>query len=63
MKRLLRLALAAALAIWAWRYFVGARGPLERASVSFADGSEVVLEPGSPEFDRLATVARTVLLT
>jgi hypothetical protein len=62
-RRLLRLALAAALAIWAWRYFVGARGPHERASVSFADGSELVLEPGSPEFDRLATVARTVLPT
>lgn len=61
MTRLLRLALAAGLAIWAWRYFVGARGPHERASVSFADGSEIVLEPGSPEFDRLATVVRTVL--
>jgi hypothetical protein len=62
-RRLLRLALAAALAIWAWRYFVGARGPHERASVSFADGSDVLLEPGSPEFDRLAAVARTVLPT
>jgi hypothetical protein len=55
--------LAAALAIWAWRTFVGVRGPHERASASFADGSEVVLEPGSPEFERLATVARTVLPT
>ena len=41
--------------------FVGVRGPHERASVSFADGSEVVLEPGSPEFERLASVARPVL--
>jgi hypothetical protein len=61
MRKLLRLALAAALAIWAWRTFVGVRGPHERASVSFADGSEIVLEPGSPEFERLASVVRTVL--
>jgi hypothetical protein len=62
-RRLLRLALAAALAIWAWRTFVGVRGPHERASASFANGSEVVLEPGSPEFELFATVARTVLPT
>jgi hypothetical protein len=60
-RKVLRIVLVAALAIWAWRYFVGVRGPHERASVSYADGSEVVLEPGSPEFERLATVARTVL--
>ena len=63
MRRLLRFALAAALAIWAWRTFVGARGPHERASAAFGDGSELVLEPGSPEFERLAAVARTVLPT
>ena len=61
MRKLVRLALAAALAVWAWRRFVGARGPHERASAAFADGSELVLEPGSPDFERLATVARTVL--
>jgi hypothetical protein len=60
-RKLLRLALATALAIWAWRYFVGTRGPHERANVSYADGSEIVLEPGSAEFERLASVARSVL--
>jgi hypothetical protein len=58
---LVRLALAAALAIWAWRFFVRGRGPHERASVAYADGSDVVLEPGSPEFERLASIARRVL--
>jgi hypothetical protein len=62
-RRLLRLALAAALAIWAWRTFVGVRGPHERASVSFADGSELVLEPGSTDFEHLASLARTALTT
>lgn len=61
MRTLLRLALAIALAVWAWRFFVRSRGPHERATVAFADGSDVVLEPGSPEFERLAAVARTVL--
>ncbi|MGH3110814.1 MAG: hypothetical protein ACRDQT_07845 [Gaiellaceae bacterium] len=61
MRKLLRLALATGLAIWAWRFFVRGRGPHERASVAYADGSDVVLEPGSPEFDRLASIARTVL--
>jgi hypothetical protein len=60
-RRLLRLALAMALAIWAWRFFVRGRGPHERASVAYADGSDVVLEPGSPEYARLAAIARTVL--
>jgi len=60
-RRLLRLALAAGLAIWAWRFFVRGREPHERASVAYADGSDLVLEPGSPEFVRLASIARTVL--
>jgi hypothetical protein len=60
-RKLLRLVLVVALAIWAWRFLVGARGPHERASVAYVDGSDVVLEPGSPEFDRLASVARSVL--
>jgi hypothetical protein len=60
-RRLLRLAVVVGLAIWAWRYFFGAREPHERAAVSFADGSALVLEPGSSEFDRLAAVARTAL--
>ena len=60
--RLVRLVVVVALAIWAWRYLVQAREPHERASVSYSDGSEVVLEPGSSEFERLASVARTVLV-
>jgi hypothetical protein len=60
-RKLIRLALAVGLAIWAWRFFVRSRGPHERASVAYADGSDVVLEPGSPEFDRLASIARTVV--
>ena len=61
MRKLLRLALAVGVAIWAWRFLVRARGPHERASVAYADGSDVVLDPDSPEFDRLATIARSVL--
>jgi hypothetical protein len=60
-RRLLRLALAVGLATWAWRYLVRGRGRHERASVAYADGSDVVLDPDSPEFDRLATIARSVL--
>jgi hypothetical protein len=60
-RRLFRLALAIALAVWAWRFLVQGRGPHERAIVSYADGSDIVLDPGSPEFERLATVARTVV--
>ena len=61
MRKLLRLALAVGLAIWAWRFLVQGRGPHERASVAYANGSDVVLDPDSPEFDRLATIARSVL--
>jgi hypothetical protein len=51
----------AGLAIWAWRRFVGSSGPLERAGISYADGSAVVLEPGSAGFERLAAIARSAL--
>ncbi len=61
MRKLVRLVVVAALAVWAWRTFFGASGSLERAGVSYADGSSVVLEPGSPGFERLAGVARTAL--
>jgi hypothetical protein len=63
MRKLLRLAVVVGLAVWAWRTFVGGREPHERASVSYADGSSFVLEPGSPEFERLAAVARRVVLS
>lgn len=61
MRRLLRLALAVGLGVWAWRTFVGGRKPHERATVTFADGSSAVLEPGSEAFERLAAIARRAL--
>jgi hypothetical protein len=63
MRKLIRLAVLVGLAIWAWRTFFGRSGPEERAGVSYADGSAVVLEPGSPGFERLAAVARSALKT
>ena len=61
MRRLLRLVVLAALALWAWRRFFGRHEPAERASVAYADGSSIVLEPGSAGFERLASVARSAL--
>jgi hypothetical protein len=61
MRRLLRLVVLVALAVWAWRIFVSRREPDERAGVSYADGSSLVLEPGSPGFERLADIARDAL--
>jgi hypothetical protein len=49
------------LAVWAWRRFFGSPGSQERAGISYADGSAVVLEPGSPGFERLASIARAAL--
>jgi hypothetical protein len=60
-RRLIRLALLAGLAIWAWRRFFGSSRPFERAGISYADGSAVVLEPGSAGFERLAAIARDAL--
>jgi hypothetical protein len=60
-RKLVRLAIVVGLAVWAWRRFFGPSGPEERAGVSFADGSAVVLEPGSAAFERLASIARTAL--
>jgi hypothetical protein len=60
-RKLFRLALLVALVIWAWRRFAGPSGPQERAGVSYADGSSVVLEPGSVGFERLASIARAAI--
>jgi hypothetical protein len=60
-KTLVRLVFLVGLAIWAWRRFAGARGPQERAGVSYADGSSIVLEPGSAGFERLASIARSAI--
>ena len=61
MRKLVRLAVLLGLAVWAWRTFLGSSEPEERAGVSFADGSAVVLEPGSAGFERLASIARSAL--
>lgn len=61
MRTLVRLAILVALAVWAWRRLVGPSGPQERAGVSYADGSSIVLEPGSPAFERLAAIARRAI--
>ena len=61
MSKVVRLAILVGLAVWAWRYLVRSREPHELASLSFADGSAVVLEPGSAAFERLAAIARSAL--
>ena len=61
MRKLIRLSLLAGLAIWAWRFFAGPSGPQQRAGVSYADGSSIVLEPGSAGFERLASIARAAI--
>lgn len=61
MRRLVRLAVLAALAVWAWRTYVAGRQRAERAGVGYADGSSLVLEPGSAGFERLAHIARGAL--
>jgi prepilin-type processing-associated H-X9-DG protein len=60
-RRLLRLVLVGALAVWAWRHLVRRRRSSERATVAFADGSAIVLEPGSAEYERLVAPARAAL--
>jgi hypothetical protein len=60
-KRLLRVAVIGALALLAWRRLRGHR-TAERATVAFSDGSALVFEPGSDQFDRLASPARAALL-
>jgi len=62
-KRLIRLALLVLFAVWAWRKLFGPPGSEERAGVSYADGSAVVLEPGTPGFERLASITRSALRT
>ena len=63
MKKLIRLAFLVLLAVWAWRKLFGPPGSEERAGVSYADGSAVVLEPGTPGFERLASITRSALRT
>jgi hypothetical protein len=60
-RKLIRLAVLVGIGVWVWRTFFGPSGSEERAGVSYADGSAVVLEPGSAGFERLATIARSAL--
>lgn len=63
MRKLIRLVLLVLLAVWAWRKLFGPSGSEERAGISYADGSAVVLEPGTPGFERLASITRAELRT
>jgi hypothetical protein len=58
---LLRLVILVLIAVWVWRKFFGQPSSEERAGISYADGSAVVLEPGSPGFERLASVTRSAI--
>ena len=61
MRKMIRLAIVVAVAVWAWRRFFGSSASQERAGVSYADGSALVLEPGERGFERLAAIARAAL--
>jgi hypothetical protein len=60
-RRLVRIVVLVLVLVWVWRRLFGRSGPRERAGVSFGDGSSIVLEPGSPGFERLAAIARQAL--
>jgi len=61
MKKLFRFVVLVGLAVWAWRRLAGPSGPRARAGVSYADGSSIVLEPGSDGFERLASITHAAL--
>ena len=61
MRRLFRLAVLVGIGIWLWRTLLGRPKHQERAVAAFADGSSLVLEPGSDAFERLAAAARPAL--
>ncbi|HEY7381599.1 MAG TPA: hypothetical protein VH572_10335 [Gaiella sp.] len=58
-----KLLLLTALATLAWRLWRRSRdaGELERAIVGYEDGSSLVLDPGTPEHERVVAVAREAL--
>jgi hypothetical protein len=60
-RKLLRLLVLVLVAVWVWRKFFGEPSSEERAGISYADGSAVVLEPGSPGFERLASITRSAI--
>ena len=62
MRAFVKLVVLVGLAIWVWRRFLGGpSGPQERAGVSYADGSSIVLEPGSAGFEQLASIVRPAI--
>jgi hypothetical protein len=58
-----KLLLLTALALLVWRLWRRRRdaGELGRAIVGYVDGSSLVLDPGTPEHDRVLAVAREAL--
>jgi hypothetical protein len=62
MRRLLRLAVAAAIVTWLVRRRQSvARSRAERVTIGFADGSATALEVGSPERELLVAAAAEVV--
>ena len=60
MKRLFWLVVLGLFVYAAWKRLAGTRDE-RHALVSFADGSSVVLDVGSPDLERLADLARPAL--
>jgi hypothetical protein len=60
MRKLLALALIGGIVYW----FLNRGGPDdgERATIGYADGSAVTLEPGAPALDRLVQIASEALV-
>jgi hypothetical protein len=58
---MLRALLVALGALVAWRFLARRSAPNEIVVVGWADGSTIELDPGSPERDALAEIARGVL--
>lgn len=56
-----KLVLLASLAAAAWWFFTRRRPAADRVSVGYVDGSAVSPADGSPDHERLAQVARSVL--
>ncbi len=61
MRKLLVLAIIGGIAYWFLNRGSSADG--QTVTIGYVDGSAVVLEPGSPGFERLAAVARSAIRT
>jgi hypothetical protein len=60
MRKLLALAVIGGIVYWFLNR--GAAGEGQIATIGYADGSAVTLEPGAPELDRLVQIASEALL-